>query len=76
MVLNAAELKVGQKAKILKIQESRFTRRLFEMGCVPGTSITLEFKSPAGDPIAFDINGYTLGLRISEASLIEVDTLD
>lgn len=44
-----------------------------EMGCIPGTPIMLEFKAPGGDPMAFNVDGYLLGLRISEATYIEVE---
>jgi Fe2+ transport system protein FeoA len=72
--LKATELNIGQSAKIIKISESDLSNHLLEMGCVPGTQIKMEFKAPAGDPIAFDIDGYILGLRFSEATLIEVET--
>lgn len=45
------------------------------MGCVPGTVISLEFSSPLGDPLAFNIDGYVLGLRKEEAAIIEVEPL-
>lgn len=74
-ILNAAELHIGQQGTIKKLKDSRMTRKLIEMGCIPGTIITLDFKSPSGDPLAFDIGGYTLGLRISEAQLIEIESI-
>ena len=43
------------------------------MGCIPGTRIELEFRSPGGDPIALNIDGYVLGLRVSEAEFIHVE---
>lgn len=71
--MNATALQVGQKARIIRLDESPFTQKLFEMGCVPGTAISLEFRAPAGDPMAFNIDGYILGLRKSEAQVIEVE---
>lgn len=47
-----------------------------EMGCIPGTRISVEFFAPGGDPIAFNIDGYVLGLRKSEAALIEIETVN
>jgi ferrous iron transport protein A len=46
------------------------------MGCVPGTLIKLEFTAPSGDPIAFNVEGYLLGLRRSEAQLLVVELID
>lgn len=73
IILNASELHIGQNARITRLNDSAITHKLFEMGCVPGTKISLEFKSPAGDPIALDIDGYILGLRLSEAEIIQVE---
>jgi len=42
------------------------------MGCVPGTEIMKLYTAPGGDPIAFRIDSYILGLRKSEAENILV----
>ena len=42
------------------------------MGCVPGTEIVKLYNAPGGDPIAFRIDSYILGLRKSEAENIFV----
>lgn len=47
-------------------------RRLIDMGITPGAEIRLLKKAPFGDPIEFELRGYTLSLRKSEASLILV----
>ena len=49
--------------------------RLAEMGCVPGTEITKLYHAPGGDPIAFQIDSYILGLRKSEAQQILIRPL-
>jgi ferrous iron transport protein A len=71
--LKATELLKGQKATISSITQGSLSTKLMEMGCIPGTPIMLEFKAPGGDPMAFNVDGYLLGLRISEATYIEVD---
>ena len=73
--MNATKLIPGAKATITQIAESTVSIKLLEMGCVPGTPIYIEFKAPGGDPIAFNIDGYLLGLRISEAVNIEVELI-
>jgi Fe2+ transport system protein FeoA len=45
------------------------------MGCVPGTEITKLYTAPGGDPIAFQIDTYILGLRKSEAQEIHIRPL-
>jgi Fe2+ transport system protein FeoA len=46
-----------------------------EMGLVVGKEIEVLFKAPFGDPIAIDVQGYVLALRLDEARLIEVQKL-
>lgn len=49
------------------------TRRIREMGVVPGARVTVERRAPLGDPIEVRVLGYHLSLRKSEADGIEVD---
>jgi Fe2+ transport system protein FeoA len=44
-----------------------------EMGFVQGKELTILFRAPFGDPIAVDMNGYVLSLRLDEAALIDVN---
>jgi Fe2+ transport system protein FeoA len=48
------------------------TSKLMDMGLYPGKKIRVIFKAPFGDPIAIDVEGYTLSLRKKEASLIQL----
>jgi Fe2+ transport system protein FeoA len=70
--MNASELKKGESAKITLVEYSDLQNKLIEMGCFEGNAIKLLHIAPLGDPIAFDINGYILGLRKEEAKLIHV----
>lgn len=72
--LKASELRQGQSGRITAVQEGYLSNKLMEMGCIPGTRIFVEFFAPGGDPVALNIDGYVLGLRRSEAVLIEVET--
>ena len=42
------------------------------MGLVAGQLITTLFRAPFGDPIAIELNGTVLSLRLEEAQFIEV----
>jgi Fe2+ transport system protein FeoA len=42
------------------------------MGLYQGQEVEVLFKAPFGDPIAVNINGYVLSLRLNEACLVEV----
>lgn len=65
-------LSLNQSVTIKSLIESGLTSKLVDMGLYPGKSVKVVFKAPFGDPIAIDIDGYTLSLRKEEASLVEV----
>ena len=71
-----SDLKKGQSAEIIGIKESNYRDKLMEMGCVPGVVIAMIMKAPLGDPIGFDLEGYTLSMRKTEAANIEVKLLE
>jgi len=76
MFIRLSQLKPGQKAVIKEFDNEEIHLKLMEMGCLPGESITVEQKAPLGDPVSISIAGYTLSLRLSEADLIIVNTID
>lgn len=47
-------------------------RRLLDLGLVRGTKITPVFKSPSGDPIAYEIRNTLIALRKEDSTLIEL----
>jgi Fe2+ transport system protein FeoA len=47
-------------------------KRLAEMGILPGVTVQMKRTAPMGDPIAFQVRGYQLSLRRSDAGLIRV----
>ena len=75
-MVTADELKKGMSAKITALLPSPHEERLSAMGCVPGTHIKLEFTAPAGEPLAFNVEGYLLALRKSEAKLLMVELIE
>ncbi len=48
-------------------------RRLLDLGLVPGTRVTAEFTSPAGDPVAYRVRGALIALRHQQADMIYVE---
>lgn len=67
------EIVVGTKVKVEEIcKESRFKRRLMDMGIIPGVDISIIGKAPLGDPIEILVRGYKLTLRKNEAMDIMV----
>lgn len=50
--------------------------RLQDLGFVPGTLIRVLRRSPLGDPVEYELRGYRLCLRQSEAKLVRVRRTD
>ncbi len=68
------ELRVGQQARIVEVQGSDgIAIRLMEMGLTDGEEISLIGFAPLGDPIEFEIRGYRLSLRKTEAMRVTID---
>lgn len=67
------DLPVGKRARVTAVHGSgRVTRRLMEMGVLPGVPIQIVKSAPFGDPIEVRVRGYSLAMRRSEADAIEV----
>ena len=47
-------------------------RRLLDLGLVKGTKITPVFKSPSGDPTAYEIRKTLIALREEDCKLINL----
>ena len=70
-----AKLAIGVEAKVTKIiGNSAVTRRLMEMGVIPGVAVKIIKIAPFGDPIQIRVRGYNLAMRRSEAETIEVSS--
>lgn len=70
------ELQIGQIARVTSVEDSPYKEKLQEMGCIQGALIKPIFKAPFGDPIAFDLEEYTLSMRKTEAQSVNVKLLD
>lgn len=66
--LSLCALADGQSAYVTSVEaEPAMRRRLFDMGLVPGTRVTCQGHSPAGDPAAYLIRGAVVALRQRDA---------
>jgi Fe2+ transport system protein FeoA len=73
MKRSLVDLPLGQHAEIVSIDcERRLSRRLMEMGLLPGTGVRVVRVAPLGDPIELRIRNYSLSLRRAEAAKISV----
>ena len=63
----------GEAGRIARIDaEPGITRRLMELGLVPGTDVRMVRTAPLGDPLEVTVRGLHLSLRRSEAARIHV----
>jgi ferrous iron transport protein A len=65
-------IELQRVVEIVSVDNSPISSKLTEMGLVAGQLITTLFKAPFGDPIAIELNGTVLSLRLEEAQFIEV----
>lgn len=73
MKVSLADLPLGQHAEIKSIEcERRLSRRLMEMGLLPGTRVRVVRVAPLGDPIELRVRNYSLSVRRAEAGKIAV----
>lgn len=71
--MRLSDLQQGEKAIIVKVKgHGSFRKRIIEMGFVVGQEIYIVKKAPLKDPVEYNIMGYNVSLRNSEAELIEV----
>ena len=67
------DLSIGADARVVAVRgEGAVTRRLLEMGVIPGVTVSIVKKAPFGDPIEVRVRGYSLAMRRTEANAIEV----
>jgi ferrous iron transport protein A len=69
---NVTVLKKGERAIVHEILQGESALRLMEMGIVPGVELELLAISPFGDPIAIQLDDFSLSLRLNDARLIIV----
>lgn len=73
--MQLSDLNNGNRGIITKVRgRGAFRKRIIEMGFVKGKQVTVIKNAPLKDPIEYQIMGYEVSLRRSEASLIEVVT--
>ncbi len=66
-------LPTGARAKVVAVHgNNAITKRLMEMGIVPGAALRVVKTAPFGDPLEIRVRGYHLAMRRSEADAIEV----
>lgn len=71
--MTLTNLPIGTSAKVVAVHgNNAITKRLMEMGVVPGVSLRIVKSAPFGDPLEIRVRGYNLAMRKNEADAIEV----
>lgn len=63
---------VGKDYLVDHLSSGFIQSKLIEMGLFKGQSVTLVFKAPFGGPIAVNVGGYLLSLRLDEACMVVI----
>ncbi|MDR0940647.1 MAG: 50S ribosome-binding GTPase, partial [Bacteroidales bacterium] len=77
-IKHLSDLQNNETAVVSKVKGyGAFRKRITEMGFVQGTTVKTIKKAPLQDPVEYELMGYRVSLRKSEAAMIEiVDTND
>lgn len=75
--MRLSELKTGERGVIVKvIGHGGFRKRIVEMGFIKGKIVDVLQNAPLQDPVKYKVMGYEISLRRSEASMIEVISVE
>ena len=72
--LSLADLEPGADARVAAVDaETPIGKRLLDLGFVPGTAVRVLRRAPLGDPVEYELRGYRLCLRRTEAQRVQVE---
>jgi ferrous iron transport protein A len=70
------QLAVGGRARVVRVEGiDEIGVRLLEMGLTPGVEVRLLGTAPLGDPMEFEVRGYRLSIRRSEAERVVTEAI-
>ena len=72
--MTLADLAKGESRTVVSVRgEDAITRRLMEMGVIPGVAVRMVKSAPFGDPLEIKVRGYSLALRRNEAESVVLE---
>jgi ferrous iron transport protein A len=72
--MTLADLAKGESRNVVSVTgDDAITRRLMEMGVIPGVSVRMIKSAPFGDPLEINVRGYSLALRRNEAESVKLE---
>ncbi len=70
------QCRVGEKVRVESLQMSGYkSKRLMDMGVLPGTILEISRVAPFGDPLAIKVRGSQMSFRKKEAGDIIVEII-
>jgi Fe2+ transport system protein FeoA len=74
-MMTLSDVRIGSRAKVVGFREDAPSRRLLEMGFVPGTEVLVVRSAPLGDPIEYAVMGGRVAMRRTDAAMILVEEI-
>ncbi|MCC6601292.1 MAG: ferrous iron transport protein A [Crocinitomicaceae bacterium] len=62
----------GEACTVHSLNAGELAPKMAEMGLYTGKNLRVLFRAPFGGPMAIDLDGYVLSLRLDEASMVVV----
>ena len=67
----------GEEGEVRELlADAALATRLADLGFCPGTRVRVVRRAPLGDPVLYELRGYRIALRRSEARLIRVAAVE
>jgi len=71
-----SDIAAGTRIRVIGFDtESQYSAQLRRLGLVPGTEVTILRRAPFGDALEVRLRGYSLALRPSEASSMQIEVI-
>jgi ferrous iron transport protein A len=68
-----ADLAPGEEGVVLDVKgRDPASRRLLDLGLIRGTHVRVLRRAPLGDPVVYELRGYRLCLRASDAARVSM----
>ena len=75
--MDLSDLKVGQEAKVLKldVKNKEIRRHLLDMGLTRGVNVKIKKIAPLGDPVDIELRNYELCIGKSDLKKVKVEVI-
>jgi ferrous iron transport protein A len=71
--LTLPDLRTGESGVVTSVEDTTpRAHRLLDLGLVPGTPVRALRRAPLGDPTVYELRGYQLCLRRTDAACVRV----